>query len=206
MSDKKNILSEAVKVNYITNAIEKRLVVNIYYKGDNTIKPGYRDIEIHKYGLTKAGNEAISAYQVDGVSDYSRKGSEIPGWRLFLVQNIRNWAVKSKTFEPRPGYNSNPDNDGLMPKIFMTVTDIETIGDEIPVPKEPNNNVKKVIGVNKPEPSKPEPKKQPEREPEPEFSKDDELDSGNNIYETIDYQDDFDKLYEIKNQFKNILK
>lgn len=179
----KQIISEAVKVDYITNAIKNRFVVNIYYDGDDTVNAGYRDIEIHKYGLTKRGNEAISAWQRRGASDTPEN---MPGWRLFLVNNIRNWIVKKETFdEPRPGYNPNTKSDGLMVKVFMTVTDSN---DDIPPqePKDPEN--KKVVSIKK-----------PEKEIEPE-TKEDDVDT------TIDYQDEFDKLYEIRRNFKNIIR
>lgn len=184
-------LNEAVKVDYITNAIENRFVVNIYYAGDNTTNKGYRDVEIHKYGLTNSGNEAISAWQRKGASDTP---DNLPGWRLFLVDNIKNWAVKSERFDaPRQGYNPSTTRDGILSKIFMTVLD----GDSLQKP-EPET-------TQQPEPAQqPQDKVKTIQKPEPETTQQPEPNQEPNT-DTIDYEDELGRLNEIITNYKKIL-
>jgi len=84
--------------NDICSAIENKLVLNLYYGGGN------RKVEPFCYGVSKAGNEVLSAYQTSG---YSGSGN-YNGWKLFLISEIRNMEVTSEKFDGnRLKYNPN---------------------------------------------------------------------------------------------------
>lgn len=137
---KKQFLNEYVDRNLFKNAIENRRVVQIFYKGDDTQKAGYRTIEPYLMGVTKGdetgGNVAIRAWQQAGDSDsasgivsnrWSARKSNLwrdnmPGWRLFRLDGIKQAIPLSNRFAKndvfRPKYDSNDDG---MVQIFYAV-------------------------------------------------------------------------------------
>ncbi len=93
----------------IIQAIEKRNLLSFTYKNE------YRLIEPYTYGISTKGTDVLSAYQVDGDSN----SSDILGWRLFSIENIKNLQTLTDTFIPnRDGYNPN---DTRMIRIHKTV-------------------------------------------------------------------------------------
>lgn len=64
-----------------------------------------RTVEPHQYGIHRdTGNEVLSGYQVGG----SSHSSDRPGWRNFLVTEIRNLGIADDSFDrTRQGYNPN---------------------------------------------------------------------------------------------------
>ncbi len=60
-----------------------------------------REVEPHCLGIDKKGHPALRAYQVAGGSE----SGKFVGWKMFHVNEIRNFHVLSKTFQhPRQGY------------------------------------------------------------------------------------------------------
>lgn len=121
------LAESALKKGQIYDIIDNKYICKIYYDGDDIISKGWRTVEICVYGLSKAYNPVLRAYQIDGVTDTP---NEMPGWRLFRVDKIREvkytydlskkdgGGIKKFT-EPRPLYN--PNGDDSMVKIFDQV-------------------------------------------------------------------------------------
>ena len=81
----------------ITQAITDHRVVTFWYEDL------LRNVEPHLYGIhAETGNEILSGYQIGGSSHSSDK----PGWRYFLVSEIRGLSLTAAGFgHTRPGYN-----------------------------------------------------------------------------------------------------
>lgn len=100
------LLEEEAKVMLIRTAIKNKWVVNIDYRGDGTIHAGKRDIEPVCLGITKAGNLAVRAWQIKGVTDTPENH---PGWRLFRMDKITMVRSNKIPFKIRPKFNRNGD-------------------------------------------------------------------------------------------------
>lgn len=89
----------------ICDAIHRRRRVRFWYRG------GIRMVEPYAYGAADGGHPVLRAYQVSGHS-HSRQ----IGWKLFRVDEIREFAVLDETFDaPKDGYMRN---DPTMTKIY----------------------------------------------------------------------------------------
>ena len=130
---KKQVLNEFVDRNFIKNAIENKRLIQIFYKGDDTVKAGYRTIEPYLLGVTNGttggNNLAVRAWQRAGDSDSAsgiisnrwraRKTrhdrDDMPGWRLFRIDGIKQAIPLSASFAKndifRPDYN--PNDEGM---------------------------------------------------------------------------------------------
>lgn len=91
------LILEAVGKPRIAKAINSHQVVTIYYKGDDTVNAGFRDIEVYTLGISKAGNPVIRAWQRRGVTD-----TEVPGWKIFRTDKITSWIPKEGKFFSKP--------------------------------------------------------------------------------------------------------
>ena len=114
----KLVLNESVNVNSITDSIKNRYQATINYEGDpeHGIAPGIRVIQAYAYGLTKAGNPVIRAYQ-----PYGDTVSTVPAWKFFRLDRIKSWKPSyAKTTVPAPKFN--PDGDKSM-SIVYTIAD-----------------------------------------------------------------------------------
>ncbi|MBI4371437.1 MAG: hypothetical protein HY552_03975 [Elusimicrobia bacterium] len=83
----------------LTAAVSHRRIITFWYNGlVGTAEP-------HTYGLHKdTGHEVLSCFQTAG---FSHSG-ELPGWRLYLLSEIRNLSVTGDIYpKTRPGYNPN---------------------------------------------------------------------------------------------------
>jgi hypothetical protein len=125
-----NIILEAASRSQIESAVEKKQRVRIYY--DPTINrtedeedknlAGYRNIETYVFGVSKAGNDIIRAYQLNGVTE-----TDSPGWKTFRVDRITSWRPYPSFFyvpisdrvSTVPKYNSNGDKS--MIRIYKQV-------------------------------------------------------------------------------------
>lgn len=103
----KLFLVEATSVSSVVDAIKGRYKVTINYKGDpkHGIAPGIRTIEPYVYGLTKAGNPCIRAYQ-----PYGDTASKVPSWKMFRLDRIISWKPTfALILKPAPKFNVNGD-------------------------------------------------------------------------------------------------
>lgn len=100
------ILTEDVNVGKINDAITRSYEVKINYESDDDKASGERIIQPVAYGLTKAGNPVIRAYQPFGDTQTS-----VPAWKFFLVSGIQSWKpLFKRVFKtPPPGFNPNGD-------------------------------------------------------------------------------------------------
>lgn len=124
----RQVLSESVSVSNVNDAIDKKYQVEIVYhsKGeDEAIGP--RVIEVYAYGLTKAGNPVIRAFQ-----PYGDTTTSIPNWKFFRLDRISKWKPTNRYFtKPASDYynnvgafNQNGDNS------MSVVYNIARFGDE----------------------------------------------------------------------------
>lgn len=108
-----NLILEAANRSEIEEAIEKHRTIRIYYEGDESIARGWRWIEPYVYGISKADNPIIRAFQIEGVTD-----TETPAWKTFRTDKISRWIRTPKIFfEPIssrdrsvPKYRENGDD------------------------------------------------------------------------------------------------
>lgn len=101
-----SLLLESVTPNQVKDAIEGKYKVRINYNshGEN-LATGWRIIEVFAYGLTKAGNPVIRAWQPSGDTV-----SDIPDWKFFRLDRILEWNPTNQHFDkPEPKYNPNGD-------------------------------------------------------------------------------------------------
>lgn len=116
----KVILEEDVEINDINDAIDnhKRVIINYHSKGEDN-NTGARVIEVYAYGLTKAGNPVIRAFQ-----PYGDTTSRVPSWKFFRLDRISAWKPTNQTFsKPADEYykglgDFNPNGDETMSIVY----------------------------------------------------------------------------------------
>jgi predicted DNA-binding transcriptional regulator YafY len=112
--ERNKILTESVSEDKVKAAIDGKYNVNILYRDYEDAPPSKRYIQVYQYGLTKAGNRAIRAYQIFGAS----KRNNPNDWKIFRLDRIEGWfptKVKwSKPVSDLDGsiatYNKDGDN------------------------------------------------------------------------------------------------
>lgn len=102
------LLMEGVaNVSDINDAINNLTQVEIRYmsKGEN-VATGRRIIYPVAYGLTKAGNPVVRAFE-----PYGDTTTKVPAWKFFRLDRIKNWRPLKKSFkgENLEGFNENGD-------------------------------------------------------------------------------------------------
>jgi len=108
-----SLILESVRVDDLMGAVEDHKVCKIYYEGDDIKNPGDRTIQPYVYGVSKAGNDVVRVWQLQGVTD-----SEIPGWKLMRVDKMTRFEPTGETFDsPMDMYHPN-DKD--MTKIYKS--------------------------------------------------------------------------------------
>jgi predicted DNA-binding transcriptional regulator YafY len=107
----KQVLTESATIEGITHAIKNRQKLVIYYDGDEPGGRGLREIEPVCFGVSKAGNRVLRAWDMEGSSYTAYKGEQpLPGWRLFRLDKILMLKPTGEVYnEPRSGYNFNGD-------------------------------------------------------------------------------------------------
>lgn len=115
----KSLLNEVASLNDIQDSIRKKIVVTIYYDGDEPGGKGYRRIEPVCVGYSKAGNLVVRAWDLDGASHTASIGEKpLPGWRLFRADKIFTYQPTTDNFtEVRPDYN--PNGDKSMERVIL---------------------------------------------------------------------------------------
>ena len=107
--EEKVLLTENVR-NEILKAIEGRYNVWFKYRDDdNTVTERY--VQIYDLGMSKGGNEMISAYQLGGNIKPSKKGNKAYGWKQFRLDKIIDGTIKpvrvkyNQAVSDLPSYN-----------------------------------------------------------------------------------------------------
>lgn len=115
----KSLLNEVASLNDIQDSIRKKIVVTVYYDGDEPGGKGYRRIEPVCVGYSKSGNLVIRAWDLDGASHTASIGEKpLPGWRMFRADKIFTYQPTTDNFtEVRPGYN--PNGDKSMDRVIL---------------------------------------------------------------------------------------
>jgi len=101
----KTEIKKNVNVDNINKAIDNKIIIKIFYRGDKNIAAGQRTIEVYAYGLSSAGNPVMRAFQLAGDTQ-----TEMPDWKLFRIDRISRWVETNQRFDqPRPKFNPNGD-------------------------------------------------------------------------------------------------
>ena len=103
------VLCEAVSSDKVIDAIRNRYQVIINYSDDKNRAPEKRLIEPYTYGISKAGNGVLRAFQYDG-DTYRGK----PKWKLFRLDRVESWTPTEQHFNVQPrdrGWNAEPYNE-----------------------------------------------------------------------------------------------
>ena len=144
----KILLEESVSADDVSQAIDNhnRVIINYHSKGKNN-NTGARVIEVYAYGLTKAGNPVIRAFQ-----PYGDTTSRVPSWKFFRLDRITAWKPTKQQFNrPADFYYKglgefNPNGDETM----STVYKIAKFGDDSNKPQETPNSEPKTKADEKP--------------------------------------------------------
>lgn len=116
------ILNESVSNDAVNDVINNRNYVEITYSDEFDRAPGRRLIQPYAYGMSKAGNPVLRAYQVSGGSFRG-----VPEWKFFRLDRITSWKPSKKQFNtppPMQGYNAedyNHNGDGSMTMVYNQV-------------------------------------------------------------------------------------
>jgi hypothetical protein len=99
----KRVLLEGVSTSDIVDAINGKYNVNILYRDYDDQPPSKRYIQVYNLSKTKAGNDAIRAFQIFGGSKTTpKKGS----WKIFRLDRIEGWfPTKMKWKNPVSNYD-----------------------------------------------------------------------------------------------------
>ena len=117
------IITEEVNITKITDAIRKRKPVRMSYEADDEpTGRGERLIHPVAYGISKAGNMVLRAYQ-----PYGDTKTKTPHWKLFRIDKIKDWKIlwKRPSFEEPPGQfksegEYNPNGDKSMSNVYLS--------------------------------------------------------------------------------------
>lgn len=107
----KSLIVEIASVDTIMTAIKLRQRVVIYYDGDEPGGRGLRIIEPVCLGYSKANNQVLRAWDLEGSSHTDYKGEQpLPSWRLFRVDKILSLKPTGEIFDTiRPNFNRTGD-------------------------------------------------------------------------------------------------
>jgi len=114
------VLNESVGEDKIIDSINNHNYVEINYDDEKYHITGKRLIQPYAYGLTKAGNPCLRAFQIAGDT---LRGE--PKWKTFLISRVLSWHPRKQTFHippPMQGYNTQNYNDlgdGSMSKVIL---------------------------------------------------------------------------------------
>ena len=115
----KILLQESASVENVTKAMDNHAMVIINYHSDGKDNnTGSRVIEPIAYGLTKAGNPVIRAFQPFGDTT-----TVTPGWKFFRLDRISYWEETNRHFNELPDARygePNLDGDDSMSVVIKT--------------------------------------------------------------------------------------
>lgn len=100
------LLSESASVENVTRAMDNhaKVIINYHSEGKDE-HTGSRVIEPVAYGLTKAGNPVIRAYQ-----PYGDTTSSTPSWKMFRLDRISYWEETMSKFDRIPDFDMSELN------------------------------------------------------------------------------------------------
>lgn len=106
----------------VTDAINKKVIVKIHYDDQTHHATGTRFIEPFAYGVSKAGNDVLRAFQVETGPNGSVRGA--PKWKLFRLDRITDWKPTKTEFQLTPdqagwanAFYFNQNGDGSMTSV-----------------------------------------------------------------------------------------
>ena len=107
-----------VKVSDVNNAIDNlRPVIIRYWTKGKPVATGRRYIYPVAYGLTKAGNPVIRAFE-----PYGDTTTKVPAWKFFRLDRIKRWrCLNDKTFQGKPLEGLNRGGDMTMSVVYNIV-------------------------------------------------------------------------------------
>lgn len=110
-------LTEGIaSVSGVNDAINNLTPVEIRYTAVdvNNKAAGRRIIYPVAYGLTKAGNPVVRAFE-----PYGDTHTKVPAWKFFLLSGIKQWRpLSKKTFKGEKLEGFNPDGDESMSVVY----------------------------------------------------------------------------------------
>ncbi len=74
----------------------------------------HRTVEPHVLFEDKSGQRLVNVYQTEGYSE----SDDLPGWRNFVLEDIRSLTLLDATFEPRWAEGYKPDSKRRYPKVL----------------------------------------------------------------------------------------
>lgn len=123
LSEKRGTLNESVSPSDVIDSINKKVIVKIHYDDGEHHKTGTRFIEPFAYGLSKAGNDVLRAFQVESGPNGTLRGT--PKWKLFRLDRVTSWAPTKTQFELTPdeagwanAYYFNKNGDKSMSQVL----------------------------------------------------------------------------------------
>lgn len=133
------LLNEGIAtVSNVNDAINNLKQVEIrYYSGGEPVASGRRVIYPVAYGLTKAGNPVIRAFE-----PYGDTKTKVPAWKFFRLDRIRKWRPLDKTFRGVELNGFNENGDETM-SIVYNIADIKGRPKNIKFPKIGNDPITK---------------------------------------------------------------
>jgi len=84
----------------LIDAIKNKLMISFIYI-EKEARKEIRRAAPHALFISTAQNKNIDAFQYDG---YSKRG-DLPAWRQFIFDNIRDLILLDEHFDIAPGYN-----------------------------------------------------------------------------------------------------
>lgn len=115
------LLTESANVNNVHSSIKQRKEAEIYYyDAEDPDGSGKRIIQPVAYGLSKAGNMVVRAFQ-----PYGDTKTKVPHWKLFRLDKIRSWrTLWKRTFSEPPGQFAadgkfNENGDKTMSQVYL---------------------------------------------------------------------------------------
>lgn len=113
------LLRESASVENVTRAMDNHAKVIINYHSDGKDEhTGARVIEPVTYGLTKAGNPVIRAFQ-----PYGDTTTSAPNWKFFRLDRISYWEETRSKFDRVPDFDMgqlNKNGDNSMSVVIKT--------------------------------------------------------------------------------------
>lgn len=139
------LTESVVNAQNISDIIKSRNEVTINYEGDpeHGVAPGIRTIQVYVYGLTKAGNPVIRAYQ-----PYGDTASEVPEWKMFRLDRIKQWKPTFSIFS-KPAPKFNPNGDKSMSVVYDIVNFEEPATQNLTGPKQTYKPIGQLDNIDK---------------------------------------------------------